>query len=69
MDNKEYFDKELQEANDRIDKEFNDKNEEFYKLWETKAKPKFNKYRGKKLPPKVQEAYDRIDNKKLKYDT
>ena len=49
--------------------EFNDRNEEFYKLWETKAKSKFNEYRGKKLPPKVQEAYDRIDNKKLTYDT
>ena len=50
-------------------KEFNDRSEEFYKLWETKAKQKFNDYRGKKLPPKVKEAYDRIDNKKLTYDT
>ena len=49
--------------------EFNDRSEEFYKVWETKAKPKFNEYRGKKLPPKVQEAYDRIDNKNLTYDT
>ena len=36
---------------------------------ETKYKARFNEYRGKKLPPKVQEAYDRIDNKKLTYDT
>ena len=49
--------------------EFNDRIEEFYKVWETKAKPKFNDYRGKKLPPKVQEAYDRIDNKNLTYDS
>ena len=49
--------------------EFNDKSEKLYKVWETKAKPKFNEYRGKKLPPKVQEAYDRIDNKNLTYDT
>ena len=49
--------------------EFNNRSEELYKVWETKAKPKFNEYRGKKLPPKVQEAYDRIDNKKLTYDT
>ena len=58
---------------DKKDKEskqyFNDRSEEFYKVWETKAKSKFNEYRGKKLPPKVQEAYDRIDNKNLTYDT
>ena len=48
---------------------FNDRSEELYKVWETKAKPKFNEYRGKKLPPKVQEAYDRIDNKNLTYDS
>lgn len=48
---------------------FNDRIEEVYKVWETKSKPKFNEYRGKKLPPKVQEAYDRIDNKNLTYDT
>ena len=58
---------------DKQDKEskqyFNDRREELYKVWETKAKPKFNEYRGKKLPPKVQEAYDRIDNKNLTYDT
>ena len=48
---------------------FNDRSEKLYKVWETKAKPKFNEYRGKKLPPKVQEAYDRIDNKNLTYDT
>ena len=58
---------------DKEDKEskqyFNDRIEEFYKVWETKAKPKFNEYRGKKLPPKVQEAYDRIDNKNLTYDS
>ena len=58
---------------DKQDKEsqkyFNDRIEEFYKVWETKSKPKFNEYRGKKLPPKVQEAYDRIDNKNLTYDS
>ena len=48
---------------------FNDRSEELYKVWETKTKPKFNEYRGKKLPPKVQEAYDRIDNKNLTYDS
>ena len=48
---------------------FNDKSEEFYKVWETKFKQKFNEYRGKRLPPKVQEAYDKIENKKLTYDT
>lgn len=48
---------------------FNDRIEEFYKVWETKSKSQFNEYRGKKLPPKVQEAYDRIDNKNLTYDT
>lgn len=48
---------------------FNDRIEDFYKVWETKSKPKFNEYRGKTLPPKVQEAYDRIDNKNLTYDT
>ena len=48
--------------------QFNDKSEEVYKIWE-RNKSKFNAYRGKKLPPKVQEAYDRIDNKKLTYDT
>ena len=53
----------------REKQQFNDKSEELYKVWETKAKQKFNEYRGKKLPPKVQEAYDRIDNKKLTYDT
>ena len=59
--NSYYKDKEKQEFNDRI--------ENFYKVWETKSKPRFNEYRGKKLPPKVQEAYDRIDNKNLTYDT
>ena len=49
--------------------EFNDRIEEFYQVWETKAKPRFNEYRNKKLPSKVQEAYDRIDNKNLTYDT
>ena len=49
--------------------EFNNRSEEFYKVWETKFKQKFNEYRGKKLPPKVQEAYDRIDNKNLTYDS
>lgn len=49
--------------------EFNDRSEEVYKLWETKVKSRFNEYRGKRLPPKVQEAYDRIDNKNLTYDT
>ena len=53
----------------REKQQFNDKSEELYKVWETKLKQKFNEYRGKKLPPKVQEAYDRIDNKNLKYDT
>ena len=48
---------------------FNDRIEEFYQVWETKSKPKFNEYRGKTLPPEVQEAYDRIDNKNLKYDS
>ena len=55
--------------NEREKQQFNDKSEELYKVWETKAKPKFNAYRGKKLPPKVQEAYDRMDNKNLTYDT
>ena len=55
--------------NEEEAQEFNDKSEKLYKVWETKAKPKFNEYRGKKLPPKVQEAYDRIDNKNLTYDT
>ena len=58
---------------DKKDKEskqyFNDRSEELYKVWETKSKPLFNEYRGKKLPPKVQEAYDRIDNKNLTYDS
>ena len=58
---------------DKKDKEskqyFNDRIEEFYKVWETKYKPKFNEYRGKKLSPKVQEAYDKIENKNLTYDT
>ena len=54
---------------DKEKQEFNDRSEELYKVWETKSKPKFNEYRGKKLPPKVQEAYDRIDNKNLTYDT
>ena len=48
---------------------FNDKSKEFYEVWETKFKQKFNEYRGKRLPPKVKEAYDKIDNKKLTYDT
>ena len=48
---------------------FNDKSKEFYEVWETKYKQKFNEYRGKRLPPKVKEAYDKIDNKKLTYDT
>ena len=55
--------------NEKEKQEFNDKSEWAYKVWETKAKPKFNEYRGKKLPPKVQEAYDRIDNKNLTYDS
>lgn len=55
--------------NYREKQQFNDKSEELYKVWETKDKARFNEYRGKKLPPKVQEAYDRIDNKKLTYDT
>lgn len=49
-------------------KQFNDKSEEVYKIWE-RNKSRFNEYRGKRLPPKVQEAYDRIDNKNLTYDT
>ena len=53
----------------REKQEFNKQSEDLYKVWETKAKQKFNEYRGKKLPPKVQEAYDRIDNKNLTYDT
>ena len=56
-----YWDNEKQYFNDKID--------EFYEVWETKYKPKFNEYRGKRLSPKVQEAYDKIDNKKLTYDT
>ena len=55
--------------NEKEKQEFNDRIEEFYQVWETKAKPRFNEYRGKKLPPKVKEAYDRIDNKNLTYDT
>ena len=55
--------------NYREKQQFNDKSEELYKVWETKTKSRFNEYRGKKLPPKVQEAYDRIDNKNLTYDT
>ena len=59
-----------EEKRDKESKQyFNDRSEELYKVWETKAKPKFNEYRGKKLPPKVQEAYDRIDNKNLTYDS
>ena len=53
----------------REKQQFNDNSEDVYRIWETKAKQKFNEYRGKRLPPKVQEAYDRIDNKKLTYDT
>ena len=53
----------------REKQEFNDRSEELYKVWETKTKSRFNEYRGKKLPPKVKEAYDRMDNKKLTYDT
>ena len=55
--------------NEEEAQEFNDKSEKLYKVWETKCKQRFNEYRGKKLPPKVQEAYDRIDNKNLTYDT
>lgn len=55
--------------NEKEKQEFNDRIEEFYQVWETKAKPRFNENRGKKLPPKVKEAYDRIDNKNLTYDT
>lgn len=50
-------------------KQFNDKSEDVYKIWETKGKALFNEYRGKRLPPKVKEAYDRMDNKNLTYDT
>ena len=53
----------------REKQEFNDRIDEFYEVWETKAKPEFNEYRGKKLPAEVQKAYDRIDNKTLTYDT
>ena len=53
----------------REKQEFNKQSEYWYKVWETKTKQKFNEYRGKKLPPKVQEAYDRLDNKNLTYDT
>ena len=53
----------------REKQQFNDNSEDVYRIWETKAKQKFNEYRGKRLPPKVKEAYDRIDNKKLTYDT
>ena len=53
----------------REKQQFNDQSEDLYKVWETKAKQRFNEYRGKKLPPKVKEAYDRIDNKNLTYDT
>ena len=55
--------------NEKEKQEFNKQSEWVYKVWETKTKSRFNEYRGKKLPPKVQEAYDRIDNKKLTYDT
>ena len=50
---------------DKESQEFKDDSERLYKIWETKSKALFNEYRGEKLPPKVQEAYDRIDNKKL----
>ena len=53
----------------REKQEFNNRSEELYKVWETKLRSKFNEYRGKKLPPKVKEAYDKIDNKNLTYDT
>lgn len=49
--------------------EFNDTSEKLYKIWETKGKSKFNEYRDEKLPTKVQEAYDRLSNKNLTYDT
>ena len=55
--------------NEREKKQFDDRHEEFYQIWETKAKALFNEYRGKRLPPRVKEAYDRLDNKKLTYDT
>ena len=60
-DTDRYWDKEKQYFNDKID--------EFYEVWDTKFRQKFNEYRGKRLSPKVQEAYDKIDNKKLTYDT
>ena len=60
-DTDRYWEKEKQYFNDKID--------EFYQVWETKYKPAFNEYRGKKLSPKVKEAYDKIDNKNLTYDT
>ena len=63
--NSYYADKEDKESQEY----FNDNSERLYKVWETKTKSKFNEYRGKKLPPKVQEAYDRVDNKNLTYDT
>ena len=49
--------------------EFYDTTEKLYKIWETNGKSKFNEYRDEKLPTKVQEAYDRISNKNLTYDT
>ena len=67
---KDVIDSYYKDKKDKKSKQyFNDRSEELYKVWETKAKPKFNEYRGKTLPPKVQEAYDRIDNKKLTYDS
>ena len=55
--------------NEKETQEFYDKREKLYKVWETNAKPKFNEYRSEKLPTKVQEAYNRIDNKNLTSDT
>ena len=60
-------DTDIYEYNEK--QEFNKQSEWLYKVWETGGKQKFNEYRGKKLPPKVKEAYDRIDNKNLTYDT
>ena len=60
-------DTDMYEYNEK--QEFNKQSEWAYKVWETKGKQKFNEYRGKKLSPKVQEAYDRLDNKNLTYDT
>lgn len=53
---------------EQLQKDFETNTPKLYKVWAEKGKSSFDSVKGKKLPAKVQEAYDRINNKQLNLD-